>query len=75
MTSDPTTTADNIIAEQVAEWAANLTPAGIPPAVRTIAENVLLDFAGNCVSVRNMDYIRSLTASWDGEGACRKSVV
>ncbi len=63
-------TSDTIIAERVADWAANLAPGAVPAAVRTVAENVLLDFAGNCVSVRNMDYIRSLVASWDGEGGC-----
>ena len=59
-----------IIGEQIAAWAAAVTPAAVPGAVRTMAENVLLDFAGNCVSARNFDYIRSLTESWDGEGDC-----
>jgi 2-methylcitrate dehydratase PrpD len=70
MTSNSTTNTDSIIAEQAAAWAADLAPANIPPAGRAVAENVLLDFAGNCVSARNMDYIQSLVASWDGEGGC-----
>lgn len=70
MTSHPDTPSDSIIAEQVSVWAAALAPADIPRSVRAVAENVLLDFAGNCVSVRNMDYIRSLVASWDGSGDC-----
>ncbi len=59
-----------IIGEQIADWASAVTPATIPGAVRGMAENVLLDFAGNCVSARNFDYIRSLTESWDGAGDC-----
>lgn len=58
------------IAETYADWAASLTPAAIPDAVRAVAADVLLDLAGNCVSARNLDYMRSIVAAWDGQGGC-----
>ena len=70
MAKSDTSASGPIIAELIADWAAAVTPTTVPDAVRTMAENVLLDFAGNCVSARNFDYIRSLTESWDGEGDC-----
>ncbi len=70
MAKSDTPAARPVIAEQIADWAAAVAPAAVPGAVRTMAGNVLLDFAGNCVSARNFDYIRSLTDSWDGEGDC-----
>ena len=58
------------IAEIIAEWASTLAATDIPISVRTMADDVLLDCVGNCVSVRNMDYIQSLVQAWDSEGDC-----
>ena len=58
------------IAETFSEWARSLTPNSIPAEVRAVAYDVLLDLAGNCVSVRNLDYIRSVVTGWDGKGDC-----
>ena len=63
-------TGEKAIAEIFAGWAASLTPAAIPDAVRAVAGDVLLDLAGNCVSARNLDYMRSIAAAWDGQGDC-----
>ncbi|MCG8544350.1 MAG: MmgE/PrpD family protein [Alphaproteobacteria bacterium] len=38
--------------------------------MRAVANNVLLDCVGNCVSVRNSDYINSLVKAWDSDGGC-----
>ncbi len=71
MASDAeTTTGQPAIAERIADWAQGLTASEIPTAVRDTTADVLLDFAGNCVSVRRMDYIQSLVRSWDGSGNC-----
>ena len=59
-----------ILADTLAAWAANLSPATIPDAVREVAGNVLLDIAGNAVSTRNTDYVQSLLRAWDGAGPC-----
>lgn len=61
---------EKALAEIYADWAASLKPAAIPKEVRAVAADVLLDFAGNCVSVRNLDYMRKIVAAWDGQGDC-----
>lgn len=63
-------TGERAIAEILAEWAAGLTATAIPDPVRSVAGDVLLDLAGNCVSVRNLDYIQSVVSGWDGQGDC-----
>ena len=71
MASGTETAADQpAIAEQIADWAKGLTASKIPDPVRETTANVLLDFAGNCVSVRQMDYVQSLVRAWDGTGDC-----
>lgn len=69
-TDTDTTTGQPIIAEQIADWAESLTTSEIPAPVQEMTSNVLLDFAGNCVSVREMDYVQSLVRAWDGTGDC-----
>ena len=58
------------IAETFASWAGSLVAGDIPPPVRAVANEVLLDLAGNCVSVRNQDYIQAVATGWDGQGGC-----
>jgi len=69
-TGTESATGQPAIAEQIADWAESLTASEIPGDVRTMAAEVLLDFAGNCVSVRQMDYVQSLVRAWDGAGDC-----
>jgi 2-methylcitrate dehydratase PrpD len=63
-------TGEPAIAETFAAWAGALTAEDIPAPVRAVANDVLLDLAGNCVSVRNLDYIQAVANGWDGEGNC-----
>ena len=58
------------IAETFAAWAATLKPSDIPSSVRSVANDVLLDLVGNCVSVRKLDYIQAVVTGWDGQGNC-----
>ncbi len=58
------------VSQTYAEWAAALATEDIPLAVRTAAENAVLDFAGLCVAARRSSYVQAVLASWDGDGAC-----
>ena len=60
----------NAIAEEIAVWASQLKPADIPQSVRSMANRMLLDFCGNSVSARNLDYIQAVSEGWDGSGDC-----
>lgn len=53
------------IAEQLA--AARLR---ISPAMRELAQKLLVDVAGLCVAARNSDYVRAALAGWEAHGAC-----
>jgi len=58
------------VAEILANKIAALDPARLPPAVRRICENLLVDVIGLCVTVRGVDYIGSSLAAWDDDGPC-----
>ncbi len=68
--SDTVDAASTSVAERVAAWACAVAPQALPGGVRESAVRVLLDVAGNCIAARERDYVRSLVAAWDGDGAC-----
>ncbi|MEK6592298.1 MAG: MmgE/PrpD family protein, partial [Pseudomonadota bacterium] len=58
------------VAETLADQAASLAAGGIPDAVRTRTEELLIDVVGLCVAARNMDYMKALLAGVDSGGPC-----
>src|SRR5256714_3009530 len=58
---------DESIAEKLASAAAR---AEVPPAMREVAERLLIDAAGLCVAARKADYVRASLASWEAAGRC-----
>ncbi|HLX79796.1 MAG TPA: MmgE/PrpD family protein [Burkholderiales bacterium] len=58
------------VAEVLAGRAGALRAADIPPAIRGVCEDLLVDIAGLCVAARNTDYAVSLKKSLDAGGAC-----
>jgi 2-methylcitrate dehydratase PrpD len=58
------------VAEQLAECIAGLHAAGLPPAVKTKCDDLLIDVVGLCVTARNEDYVKSALAGWDDDGPC-----
>lgn len=58
------------VAETLADQAASLAAGGIPDAVRTRTEELLIDVVGLCVAARNMDYMKALIAAVDSGGPC-----
>ncbi len=58
------------VAEQLADSVAALSIGPIPAAVRTRAEELLIDVGGLCIAARKTDYIRALIAAVDGGGSC-----
>jgi 2-methylcitrate dehydratase PrpD len=62
MGADPGVTRPTV-AERVAERIAAIDPARLPTAVRTVAENLVLDVIGLCVAARGSDYVRAVSAS------------
>jgi len=51
------------VAQTLAKGIAAIDPARLPPAVRTVAENLVLDVAGLCVAARETDYVRAVLDS------------
>jgi 2-methylcitrate dehydratase PrpD len=58
------------VAETLADKIAALDPARLPPAVRRICEDLLVDVVGLCLTARNEDYVKAALAGWDDEGRC-----
>ncbi|MGB7258333.1 MAG: MmgE/PrpD family protein [Pseudolabrys sp.] len=58
------------VAEQLAECIAGLHAAGLPPAVKTKCDDLLIDVVGLCVTARNEDYVKRALAGWDDDGPC-----
>jgi 2-methylcitrate dehydratase PrpD len=58
------------IAETLARRIAAVTPAMLPPALRVIAEDLVLDVAGLCLAARRSDYVGAVLAGWDDGGLC-----
>ncbi len=57
-------------AEAFAQWATQLQPEAIPPAVRDALRASLIDVAGLCLAARRTDYVRAVLAAWEGAGPC-----
>ena len=57
-------------AERMAQQALSLTVEQIPPAVRSRAQELLIDVVGLCVAARNMDYMKSVLGGIDARGGC-----
>jgi 2-methylcitrate dehydratase PrpD len=58
------------VAERLVEQIASLSAEGLPEAVRSRCEDLLIDVAGLCVAARATEYVRALIASVDGGGPC-----
>jgi 2-methylcitrate dehydratase PrpD len=56
------------VSESLAEAVAALSPARLPPRVRQVAQDLLLDVFGLCLAARNTDYVRALVTGLDGAG-------
>jgi 2-methylcitrate dehydratase PrpD len=65
-----TTSETKAVAETLADQAASLFSSGIPDAVRTRTEELLIDVVGLCVAARNMEYMKALIGGVDSGGAC-----
>ncbi len=61
---------ETAVAEQLADAIIALSARPLPPAVRTRAEELLIDVTGLCVAARHTDYIKALLASVDAGGNC-----
>jgi 2-methylcitrate dehydratase PrpD len=57
------------VAEVLAERIATLDPRALPPAVRAVAETLVLDVVGLCVAARQSDYVRAVLRSGLSTGA------
>jgi len=58
------------VSEQLAEHVGAIKPETIPAAVRSRAEELLIDIVGLCIAARNTEYMRDLIASVDKGGEC-----
>src|SRR4051794_14456322 len=58
------------VAEELAGRIAALDATKLPAALRRTCEDLLVDVAGLCVTVRQADYIKAALAGFDDEGAC-----
>src|SRR3954447_20799063 len=61
---------DISLSEHLANTVVKLDPNELPPDVRRTCEDLLVDCVGLCVTVRDVDYIKSSVAAWDDEGPC-----
>jgi 2-methylcitrate dehydratase PrpD len=57
------------ISQRLAERIASLDGAGVAPAVREVAERVLIDVVGLCVAARHSAYVAAALAAWPEPGA------
>ncbi len=58
------------VAEELAERIASLDAGGLPAALRTKCEDLLIDVIGLCVTARNQDYVRAALGGLDDDGPC-----
>src|SRR5690348_11283693 len=58
------------VAETLAQTIAALRATGLPAAVKTKCEDLLVDVVGLCVTARNEDYVKSVLAACDDDGPC-----
>jgi 2-methylcitrate dehydratase PrpD len=58
------------VAERIAERIGTLRADALPPAVRTLCDNLVLDVVGLCLAARNEDYIASALTGCEDDGPC-----
>ena len=58
------------VAEQLAARIVALKSSDLPPGVRSVCDNLLIDVAGLCVVARNEDYVQSSLAGLEDDGPC-----
>jgi 2-methylcitrate dehydratase PrpD len=58
------------VAEHLADTVVALEAGKLPAAVRRTCEDLLVDVAGLCVTVREADYIKASLAGWEDDGPC-----
>jgi 2-methylcitrate dehydratase PrpD len=58
------------VAEHLADTVVKLDAGKLPAAVRRTCEDLLIDVAGLCVTVREADYIKASLAGWEDDGPC-----
>jgi 2-methylcitrate dehydratase PrpD len=58
------------VAERLADRIVALRTSDLPPAVREVCDNLLIDVAGLCVTARNEDYVQSTLAACEDDGPC-----
>ncbi|MPZ41745.1 MAG: MmgE/PrpD family protein, partial [Rhizobiales bacterium] len=58
------------VAEHLADTIIALDAGSLPAGVRRTCEDLLIDVAGLCVTVRDADYIKSSLAGWEDDGPC-----
>ena len=58
------------VAEHLANTVVTLDAGSLPAAVRRTCEDLLIDVAGLCVTVREADYIQASLAGWEDDGPC-----
>ncbi len=61
---------DTSVAEHLANKIAAIDAAKLPAGVRRTCEDLLVDVAGLCVTVRGADYINACLAGFDDDGPC-----
>ena len=61
---------DTSVAEHLANKIAAIDAAKLPAGVRRTCEDLLVDVAGLCVTVRGADYIKACLAGFDDDGPC-----
>ncbi len=58
------------VAEHLADTVVALDAGKLPAAVRRTCEDLLVDVAGLCVTVREADYIKASLKGWEDDGPC-----
>jgi 2-methylcitrate dehydratase PrpD len=58
------------VAEHLANAIVALDAGKLPAAVRRTCEDLLVDVAGLCVTVRDAEYIKASLAGWEDDGPC-----
>jgi 2-methylcitrate dehydratase PrpD len=58
------------VAEHLADTVVTLDAGRLPAGVRRTCEDLLVDVAGLCVTVRAADYIKASLAGWEDDGPC-----
>jgi 2-methylcitrate dehydratase PrpD len=58
------------VAEHLASTIVKLNAGTLPAAVRRTCEDLLVDVAGLCVTVRDADYIKASLTGWEDDGPC-----